>query len=144
MLIFGMGARICWVAAAVLMGVVCAPIGTAEAEISSCRRGYASVSVDGRVAWCASSQRQTVVSEVIESERAGAVAFAVHTSGVGTELVVVLIGGENDLLTMKWDVPEPRGRQRDPTVMWLGKQRVGFGYSPVRPDVIATWKIRER
>lgn len=109
-----------------------------------CERGVAQVRIDGRTAWCAESRRVSIVSGIMESDRAGAIAFAIQTPGEGTTLIVVLLGDESNLVTMTWAVPKPRGKRVEPTVTWLGKQRVGFGYSPVRPDVIATWKIRER
>jgi len=133
-----MGACFRWAAVAVVLALVCAPAGEAEARARlRCKRGVAKVQIDGRIAWCADSRRVSVVTEVTQSD-------AGNGLGRGMELIVVLLGGVADLYTMTWMLPDPRGSAPEPTVTWLGKERVGFGYSPVRPDVIASWKLRER
>jgi hypothetical protein len=129
-----------------MAAVISLALGAAElADARNTRHCPADVSrirIHGRVAWCASSPREKIISDVVASERAGAIAFATRTRGLAMQLVVVLLGGENDLLTMTWDLP-PAADERTPTVTWLGRRRVAFGYS-LAPELIASWTVRER
>jgi hypothetical protein len=107
-----------------------------------CRPTLARVAVDGRVVWCAASTRDEIVAPAVESEPAHAVAFAIRNAGVWVRLVVVLLDDEHHLHTMTWAVPSSSDG-RKPTVTWLGAQRVGFGYSPLVPELVASWTVRD-
>jgi hypothetical protein len=133
-----------WVAALAAALAATAPAAAgAETEIGRpCRAGLARVTVEDRVIWCAESRAVQVIAEPVVARRRDAVAFAVSGERGARELVVVLLGGEVDGHTMTWAVPQAAGRrQSEPTVMWLGRRRVGFGESPVRPAVVASWTL---
>lgn len=96
---------------------------------------------NGQRVWRA-GRGERVISNVLSSHRRGAVAFATRGRRNRVTLVVVLVARDFWGHVMKWPVPH-RGRRRGaPRVMWLGKRRVGFGYSAVRPAVVASWRVR--
>ncbi len=118
---------------------------TAEAS-PRCQPGMAKVRVQQRTAWCSQHRSERVVSAVVTSRPADAVAFVTQNTGLGMRLVVVLLGAEYSLHTMTWPLPSSRDDSTlaEPVVTWLGKRRVGFGLSEVRPHLIASWNLRFR
>jgi len=84
-----------------------------------------------------------IITEISWSKRRDALAFATTNRSGAIKLVVVLIGGELDGHVMTWPIP-PRDRARArPTVTWLGRRRVAFGRSELRPEVVASWSVRQ-
>jgi len=107
------------------------------------------VSLDGRRLWTG-ERGERVVSAVRSSERGDAVAFVVRRASGTDHLVVVLVGGDADKHVMRWPIPSSaggefarvRGRENRPTVTWMGRQRVAYGPTELRPTVVASWTVR--
>jgi hypothetical protein len=96
-----------------------------------------------RLLWRGHSKREQVVSKIRWSRTRDALAFAT-TDRLGVlKLVVVLVGGDTDGHVMTWPIPVSSAPSATPTVTWLGQRRVAFGRSQVRPDVVASWRVRQ-
>ena len=105
--------------------------------------GGDAVYVSRRLLWRGDSKREQVVSDIRWSRSRDAVAFAT-TDRLGVlKLVVVLVGGNTDGHVMSWPIPVASTPSATPTVTWLGRRRVAFGRSEVRPDVVASWRVRQ-
>jgi hypothetical protein len=114
----------------------------AEARERRCAAGVEAVRAEGRVVWCAPRADMAVVTRVVWSRTRHAIAFATESRRGELTLEVVLIGGPADLHSVSWEIPERVQRMRgggDPSVTWLGPRRVAFGYSEVRPAMVASW-----
>jgi len=96
-----------------------------------------------RLIWRAPSRHERVITEVTWSKHHDGLAFATKNRRGAINLVVVLIGGDLDGHTMSWPIPRRSIERTRPTVTWLGTQRVAFGHSEVRPDVVASWSVRQ-
>ncbi len=97
----------------------------------------------GTILW-RSSEHEHIVTDLRWSRRRDALAFATRDGRGAMTLVVVLVGGAPDGHVMKWPIPTPTRASSGPstpTVTWLGRDRVGFGRSRVRPDVVASWRV---
>ena len=107
-------------------------------------RARNAVYVGRRAIWRGRSTRQRVISNVRWSRSRDAVAFAARGRFGAATLVVVLVGGGVDGHVMRFPVPaRARPRAGRTSVMWLGRRRVGLGRSPVQPDMVASWRVRQ-
>jgi hypothetical protein len=132
--------RSAWALAAAITLLSAAEI--AEARERRCRAGVEEVRAGGRVVWCAPSSDVRVVTRVVWSRTRHAIAFATETRRGDITLEVVLLGGPADLHSVSWAIPErvrQMGDRGQPAVSWLGPKRVAFGYSEVRPAMVASW-----
>ena len=122
--------------------VALAASDVAAAGDKRCPSGVDRVRAQGRVVWCAPDADTRVVTQIVWSPDRHAIAFATERGRRETTLEVVLIGGGADRHSVSWPIPErvrrARGRNA-PAVTWLGPRRVGFGYSEVRPALVASW-----
>ncbi len=85
---------------------------------------------------------ERVISAAVWSKTRDAVAFATRARNGAVTLVVVLVGGDSHGHTMRWPIP-PRAESRgSASVTWLGRRRVAFGRSTLRPTVVASWRVR--
>ena len=103
------------------------------------RRGHQRATVLWR-----SSEHEHIVTDLRWSRRRDALAFATRDHRGAMTLVVVLVGGTPDGHVMKWPIPAVRRASSvpsTPTVTWLGRDRVGFGRTELRPDVVASWRV---
>lgn len=115
-----------------------------EAEVGTlhdgaCRRGQA-VYAGERVVFCGGGVH-AVAAEPVWSRGRQAVAFATRSRRGRLILRVAVIGGRyrGTLLSWRlrgWRLPGPL------SVMWLGHRRIGLGQSPVRPMLVASWRLR--
>jgi hypothetical protein len=101
------------------------------------------VHVGKRRVWVGASGER-VISRASWNQRRDAVAFAIRADTGTTSLVVVLVGGDADRHTMRWAVPAPARpvRRASPTITWMGRRRVAYGPSELRPTVVASWQVR--
>lgn len=136
----------------VLSMVVCGLLGsgavtTAEADsrvrvAAVTTGGSSAVYYGGQRVWRARRRGERVITNVLSSTRRGAVAFATRSRRGRVTLVVVLVAPDVRGHVMTWPIPRRTRRRGRPTVMWLGTRKVGFGYSAVRPAVVASWRVR--
>ncbi len=96
-----------------------------------------------RLVWRAPSRHVRIITEVAWSKRRDALAFAITNRLGAIRLVVVLIGGDLDGHVMSWPIPSRDRARAHPTVTWLGSRRVAFGRSELRPEVVASWSVRQ-
>jgi hypothetical protein len=96
-----------------------------------------------RLVWRSPSRHERIITRVRWSKRRDALAFATANRKGWVKLVVVLVGGDLDGHTMTWPVPRRAHKASHPTVTWLGRRRVAFGRTEVRPDVVASWSVRQ-
>ena len=124
--------------------------GAASAEIahrpvvSAGPRGDASVRLNGRVLWRASSPRTKVASDVVWSRARDAVAFATRDAAGHMKLLVVMVGGDLHGQVVSFAVPARADSLRRPVVTWLDGQRVLVGASELEPSLVASWKVASR
>lgn len=129
------------VSAARAQGFAAGPLrGQAVAQLV--RVGASSVHVAGRRVWRPRSPGERIITGVVKSRSGAAVAFATRCARGEVTLFVVLLGPEVHGHVMTWPIPARARRAGKANVMWLGERRVGFGYSPVRPAVVASWRLR--
>jgi hypothetical protein len=96
-----------------------------------------------RLVWRAPSRHERIITDLSWSKRRDALAFATSNRTGWIKLVVVLVGGDLDGHTMTWPLPRRTSRPARPTVTWLGQRRVAFGRSELRPEVVASWSVRQ-
>jgi hypothetical protein len=92
-----------------------------------------------------SSDDERIVTEVRWSRQRDALAFATRDRRGAMTLVVVLVGVPGGHV-MTWPIPSPlhpTSIAEAPSVTWLGRERVAFGRSEARPDVVASWRVRK-
>ncbi len=98
----------------------------------------------GERVWRAKRRGERVITPVLSSRQRGAVAFATRTRRGSVTLIVVLVDKAVRGHVMTWVIPRRTHKRGRANVMWLGRSKVGFGYSPVRPVVVASWRVRQR
>jgi hypothetical protein len=104
---------------------------------TSCRRGDA-VRANGHLVWCGKKR----ISEVVWSKSRHAVAFASRSRG-RVSLHVAFVGGMGTGTVLTWPAAIELRRGQRPEVTWLGHNRVGMGRTIVRPQLVASWKLRQ-
>ncbi len=125
---------------------LCAPVFAdgalkqGDAQIKRHPSGVAAVYLGERVMWKAPGLHHDITTQLRWSNGNTALAFGVRDAMGAESLVVVLVRDGNHV--MHWPIPRAKIGENRPHVTWLGKRRVSFGYTAVRPHVIATWNVR--
>ena len=112
----------------------------AAAQARRCPAGVDEVSAERRVVWCAPSRDVRVASRVVWSDSRHAIAFATESRVGALTLEVVLVAGR-ELHNVSWELPDVRRspRRGAPVITWLGPQRLAFGFSEIRPALVASF-----
>ena len=94
--------------------------------------------VGERVVWCGSRR----VSEVVWSRSRQAVAFATRDRR-GLALHVAFVGGLGAGTLLTWPATLELSKGQRPEVTWLSHNRVAMGRTIVRPQLVASWNLRQ-
>ena len=90
--------------------------------------------------WRAKRRGDRVVTPVKWSKSRSAIAFA-HRDGKGLlRLTVVFVGGTAKGQKLSWNLPLIRLPR--PNIHWISKNKVGLGKDPLRPQIVASWRVR--
>lgn len=118
------------------------PRGKHEPRVEPSRFGKASVYVGRKAVWRAKSRHTKIITAVRWSRSRDAVAFATRTRRGAVTVKVVLLRGHARGHALSWPVPHRLGNVRKrASVTWIGKRKVAFGRSAVRPDLVASWRL---
>jgi hypothetical protein len=105
----------------------------------SCRREP--VFAAGQLVYCGAGKKQRLASRMRWSNDGTSVAFALRGAAGDTRHVVAIVSGDAAGTLLSWAVRMPTSR-RWLSVTWLDGQRVALGRSPIRPDAVASWRLK--